>query len=332
MRTDPGTRVAAAALALLCLFTLSPLAAQERMMIQVGYGAGGGFDAVARIVAEHLPRHLPGSPDIIVENVPGAGSLVLARMVMADRNPRGTRIAMVGSALALLPVFEPDNAVFDPLAVHYLASMSSGASYCFADRRSGIETLEQLLASPHIRVGASGRQSTTYIYPAALRAALGGQFQIVIGFPGTADIDLAMERGDIHVRCGGGLDQIRDTGREDRVTVIAEMAVESQREIVGVTFALDLAPDQETRDALSLIFMSTSIHHPFIAPPATTPEAVATLRAAFRAMFDDPDFRELNARRLVPLSLRPGEEVEARIRAALAQPDHVQALARALVE
>jgi len=302
------------------------------MTIQVGYGAGGGFDAVARMLAEHLPRHLPGSPDIIVENVPGAGSLVLARMVMADRNPRGTRIATVASSLALLPVFEPGNTAFDPLAVHYLATMSSGASYCFAHRNSGIETLEQLLASPQARVGASGRQSTTYIYPAALRAALGGQFQIVVGFPGSADIDLAMERGDIHVRCGGGLDQVIDSGRADSLVVIAEMAVEPQGQIEGVTFALDLVPDEDTRAALSLVFLSSSIHHPYIAPPATSPEAVATLRAAFRALFEDPVFQEMNARRRVPFVPLTGEEVEVRIRAALALPEHVQARARALVE
>ena len=324
-------RLLAAAMACLTI-AAPPLAAQDRITIQVGFSAGGGYDAVARMIAEHLPRHLPGTPDMIVENVTGAGSLVLARMLMADTDTRGTRIATVSSALPLLPVFEPGNTTFDPLAVHYLASFSSAASYCVADRRSGIETLEQLIASPDARVGATGRQSATYSYAAALREALGGQFQIVLGFPGGADIDLAMERGDIQVRCGGGLDQLHATGRQDRFVVIGELAVEPQGEIEGPTFALDLAPDEDTRAALELVFFSTSVHHTYIAPPATSPEVVATLRAAFRAMFEDPAFLALNAERVVPFVPQSGEVVEARIREVLQTPEHIQARARELVQ
>ena len=318
-------------LALILGFVL-PASARDRVTIQVGYSAGGGHDAVARIVAEHLPRHLPGAPEVIVENVSGAGSLVLARMLMSDANARGTHIGVVGSALALAPVFDPDSRIFDPFAVHYLATLGNGASYCIAGRQSGIETLEQLLASPDARVGATGRQSSTYTYAAAVRAALGGQFQVVLGFPGSADIDLAIERGDIQARCSVSLDQLQDSGMLERVNVIAELAVEPRGEIEVPTFALDLAPDEVTRAALALVFYSNSIHYPFLVAPSTPPEHVARLRAGFEAMLADADFLSVSERRSVPFYPRSGPEVQDRIAGALSAPEEVRARARALVQ
>jgi tripartite-type tricarboxylate transporter receptor subunit TctC len=309
-----------------------PATAQDRITIQVGYGPGGGYDGVARMIAGLLPDHLPGTPDIIVENVPGAGSLALARMVMVDANRRGTRLATIASALALSPVFQPETTDFDPRAVHYIAALSNAASYCIASRASGITDLRGLLDTPGVRIGATGRSSSTYTFPAALGRALGGQFEIVVGFAGGPEIDLAMVRGDVEARCGVGLETINETGLRDDTVIVAELAVSPRNEVEGVDFALDLVTDPDLRAALALVFASSSIHHPYVMAPQTPPEHVATMRAAFAAMVASPEFAAVNAARDVPFAPTVGADLVARIEAVLDQPDHIRELARTLVE
>jgi hypothetical protein len=316
----------------LCLAFAQSALAQNRVTIQVGYGPGGGYDAAARTVAGLLPAHLPGTPDVVVENVPGAGSLALARMVMVDDNRRGTRLATIGSSLVLTPIFNPESSDFDPLSVHYIAALGNAASYCVASRESGITTFQELLTRPRLRLGASGRTSNTYTFPAALRRALGAEFEIVVGFAGSAEIDLAMARGDIEARCGTGLDTIIEAGQEDRLNVIAELAPYPRGEIEGVDFALDFVTDPDLRTALSVIFSSNSLRYPIIMAPATPPDAVATMRSAFADMVASPEFAALNATRTIPYDPIVGTALLSRIEILLDQPDHIRSLIRSLVE
>lgn len=316
---------------LLAVLAAGAAVAQDRLTIQVGFSPGGSYDSTARIVAEYLPPHLPGSPDIIVENVPGAGSLVLGRLLMVDDNGDGERFATVSSALLLTPVFEPGNEDFDPTAVHYLAAMSQAASYCVTHRQSGIETLDDLLQSSDARVGATGRSSTTYTFPAALKNALDGQFQIVVGFDGGSEINLAMERGDIEARCGISYESLLADGMLDSYNIIAELSIEPRGEIEGPAFVLDRVEDPLMRSALRLVFSSGSVHHPYLAAPSTPPETVAALRAGFEAMVSNPEFLAVNAARAVPFDPLVGDALQARIADILSQPEEIQVLARDLV-
>ncbi|MGJ8623545.1 MAG: Bug family tripartite tricarboxylate transporter substrate binding protein [Yoonia sp.] len=314
------------------LLVASPIHAQDRITLQVGYSPGGSYDRVSRLVAEHLGRHLEGTPDIIVENVPGAGSLVLGRQIMAESATDGNRIATVSSALALRPVFAPDSEDFDPTQVHYLASMSNAASYCVSHKNSGIETFAQLLSDPDATVGATGKSSTTYTFPAALRSALGGEYKIVSGFDGGTEIILAMERGEIDVRCGIGMNTLTLNDNLSRFNVIAELALQPKGEIDGPVFALDLAPDAMTREALALALASSEVHFPIVAPPAADPEVVAALRDAFRALMTDEAFIAASEAGNLYTRITPGDEVEAMIAGFLAASPEVRAMARAFVE
>lgn len=329
------TRIAGLfSLALAALATAVPAAAGDapsRITIEVGYGPGGGYDASARLVAEHLGRFLPGNPAVIVTNEPGAGSLRLAKLVTQSGATDGSELAMVSSALALNPVFDPDNRDFDPLQVHYIASVVNLPSYCITPVGSGIETLDQLLHSD-AKVGASGKVSSTYTYTAALRAALGGSFQIVTGFKGAAEIELAMERGEIQAECSVGPRMLLEGGALSRYRVLAELAPRPRGTIPGVPFLLDRVGDPETRAALALVFGSGAIHHPFLVAPGTPPETVERLRAAFLAMAADPAFRADAEARGLLIDVTGGAEVEATIRGFLAEPEAVRARARALVE
>ena len=311
--------------------TFSAFAKAETLTIQVGYGSGGSYDEAARLVADHIARHLPGTTEVIVENVPGAGSVKLAKMVMASDVTDGSKIASVSSALALLPVFDPESTDFDPTKVHYLISMTNSASYCITPKASGIDSLDSFLTQD-FKVGATGKDSTTYTYPAAIRNALGARFEIVTGFESAAEIDLAMERGEIGARCGIGLTTLSKGDMMDRFNVIVELSPKRQNEIAGVPFLLDRAPDEATREALALVLSSGSVHLPLIAPPATSDEALAKLRAAFDALAADPDLAAAAERQGFELRITSGPQVEDMIDGFLSADPTVKEAARALVQ
>jgi tripartite-type tricarboxylate transporter receptor subunit TctC len=310
---------------------LPVLAQAETLTIQVGYGSGGSYDEAARLIADHISRHLPGTTEVVVENVPGAGSVKLAKMVMASEVTDGSQIATVSSALALLPIFDPESTDFDPTKVHYLVSMTNSASYCITPNAAGIDSLDAFLTQD-FKVGATGKDSTTYTYPAAIKNALGAKFEIVTGFESAAEIDLAMERGEIGARCGIGLTTLSKGDMMERYNVVAELAPTPKNELPDVEFLLDRAPDEPTRKALELVMSSGTVHLPFIAPPATSDEALARLRAAFEGLAADPEFAAAAERQGFELIMTSGAEVETMIDGFLASDPKVQEAARVLVQ
>lgn len=318
-------------IAIVGAFALPSAATAEQIEIRVGYGPGGSYDEAARIVADHLGRHLPGNPSFVVENVPGAGSMKLARMMMESTVVDGTQIATVSSALALVPVFDPSNEFFDPRKVHYLASMTNTASYCITPKGAGIDTLDAFLTT-EFKVGATGPDSTTYIYPAAIKNALQARYQVVTGFASAAEVDLAMERGELQARCGIGITTLFTGDMMERYNVIAELSADQKQEIEGVPFLLDRVTDPEVHAALSLVFSSGNVHIPFIAPPGTPDDIVASLRAAFAALKTDPEFIADAERRKFAQVITDGATVEAMIAGYLSSDPEVQARARALVQ
>lgn len=305
--------------------------AQDQVTIRVGYSPGGSYDMIARLVADKLGSKLPGNPSVVVSNEPGAGSKKLAKLFQAAGATDGSELAVISSALALSPIFDPESTDFDPTKVHYIAALNNEGSYCITSKSSGITTVQQLLTS-EFKVGATGKDSTTYIFPAAIKKAFGAKFDIVVGFEGAAEIDLAMERGDLQARCGIGRTTLYQGDMMSRVNIVMEMAEAPTHDFEGVDFVLEHVTDPEIAAALRLVFSSNAIHQPFVVPPGTPPELVEMLRAAFVDMIADPTFASEAAARGIYYSLTPGAEVEAKIAANIAQPESVKALARSFAE
>lgn len=304
----------------------------SEVVIQVGYSAGGTYDATARVVADHLPAHLPGNPTTVVQNLPGAGSLKLARLFAQTAPTDGSTLAVIGNSLALTPVFEPDTAGFAPDQVRYVGTMSNEASYCYTVKSSGITTFDQLLADPQAKVGATGKSSSTYIYAAALKRLFEGQFQIVVGFEGGAEIDLALERGDIQARCGATMSGLVRGGLIERVNVLAELSADTAKATGQGEFLIDRLTDPAKRAAFALILAPAAIHHPFVVPAATPEPVLTELRAAFAALATDPAFLADAKAWDLTIEYTPGDQVEARIAELLAAPPEVKALARDLAQ
>ena len=256
----------------------------KTITIKVGYGPGGGYDQTSRLIARHLGRFLPGNPDIAVQNVPGGGSLKLTKMVLGSEPADGSVIASVSEAMSYAPVLDPQNANFDPLALQWIGSLVNEPAYCMTAKSSGIDTMDKFLQSDFL-IGATGKSSVTYIFAALVKNGLKAKFKIVTGFEGTADIQLAMERGEIAGMCG--VSSYNISGNRDTLDLIGTFG---SGIVVGKERFTAKIEDAKVREAAELIETALHFHHPLVVPPGTPKETVEALRKGYMEMITDPAF------------------------------------------
>jgi tripartite-type tricarboxylate transporter receptor subunit TctC len=295
-----------------------------RMLI--GYGPGGGYDLYARLVAEFLPRHLPGNPSIVPENMPGAGSLVAAKY-MAEVAPKDGTV--LGSLAQTLPL---DSAVGSAAKVnmanfHYIGRVTTNIDVGAALAAVGIKSIEDV-RNKQYTVGASGGGSTTEIYPLALNAFGGTKFKLVRGYKGTNDILLAMDRGEVDIIGAYGLPgmTISRPGWLDKgeASLIYQVALERNHLIPNVPTLPKLATSDEGKLVLRAISGTAEIGRSIVTGPDGPPERLAALRAAFADMLKDPDFIAACDQRHFMVDAGSGEEMDAIVRETFQLPDTVR--------
>ena len=295
-----------------------------RMLI--GYGPGGGYDLYARLVAEFLPRHLPGNPSIVPENMPGAGSLVAAKY-MAEVAPKDGTV--LGSLAQTLPL---DSAVGSAAKVnmanfHYIGRVTTNIDVGAALAAVGIKSIEDV-RNKQYTVGASGGGSTTEIYPLALNAFGGTKFKLVRGYKGTNDILLAMDRGEVDIIGAYGLPgmTISRPGWLDKgeASLTYQVALERNHLIPNVPTLPELATSDEGKLVLRAISGTAEIGRSIVTGPDGPPERLAALRAAFADMLKDPDFIAACDQRHFMVDAGSGEEMDAIVRETFQLPDTVR--------
>jgi tripartite-type tricarboxylate transporter receptor subunit TctC len=300
-----------------------------RMLI--GYGPGGGYDLYARLVAEFLPRHLPGNPTMLPENMPGAGSFVAAKY-MAEVAPKdGTVLGSLAQTLAL------DSAVGGPAKVnaanfHYIGRVTTNIDTGVALPASGITSFEDVrkdVRKKEYSVGASGGGSTTVLYPVALNAYAGARFKIVRGYKGTTEILLAMERGEVDITGAYGLPGmlVSHPGWIDKgeAAIIYQAALKRHRLLPNAPALPELAASDEGRVILRAIAGTAEIGRSVIAGPDVPADRLAALRTAFADMLKDADFLAACDQRHFMVDAGTGEEMDAITRETLALSPEVRA-------
>ena len=208
-------------------------------------GEGGGYSSYARAFAPFLTRHLPGHPAMVVQSMPGAGG-IRAMLHLASIAPRdGSTIAMVHAGVPFAPLFSLRGATFDPRAMNWLGGLSRAAGVCIAWAGSGIATWDDLRAKEFI-VGSSGVGSQMETYPAMLNKLYGTKIKIVTGYKGGNDVYLAMERGEVHGRCGSAISSVELSRpgwvRDGKVTVPILFDTQRSPALPGVPSVMELAP------------------------------------------------------------------------------------------
>jgi len=288
-----------------------------RMLI--GYGPGGGYDIYARLVAQFLPRHLPGHPTIVPQNMAGAGSLLAARYVYNAAPKDGTVLASLAQTLALDSLTVP-NAGIDVAKMPYVGRVATNIDLGVALVKSGLKSFDDVRARQY-SVGASGGGSTTVLFPSALAAYAGAKFRLVRGYSGTSEILLAVERGEVDIVGAYGLPGILvshpDWLHGGEAVFLYQAALKRDRLLPNVPTLPELALNDEGRLVLRAAASTAEIGRSIITSPGVPQDRLAALRAAFRAMLDDPGFLAECAKRQAMVAGAGGEEMDALVRETL---------------
>lgn len=295
----------------------------------IGYGVGGGYDLFARTISRNMARHIPGNPTIIPVNMPGASSMVLANF-LAKRAPRdGTAFGAVNSALPFEPLFNgsESKAQFSGPDLVMLGNAVSAASFLFSWHTTGIKTIDDLRQKPLV-IGAPSRSGDTYLLPLAMKNILGlDKLKIITGYPGTREIALAIEQGELSGRVWDmdGIKAARPQWLTDRlINIIAQLAPKKMPEVpADVPLVKDYVSSDDDKKALDVIFLSTVLARPYIATPDTPAERLAALRAAFMATMKDPEFLAETERLGLNIAPTSGAAMEQIVRDAYSLPETI---------
>jgi len=288
----------------------------------IGFGPGGGYDLWARVVARHIGAHLPGNPTVVPQNLEGAGSYRAASFIYNVAPKDGTAIALIARDATLGPLTGAPGAQFDATKLSYLGTPAIETNICMAYHTAQVKTVHDL-TEKELVVGDTGPGTGTRSYPKALNAILGMKFKIVGGYQSSADVFLAMERGEVQGICES-LDSVKIRRPEwipsGGVSILFQGGIAPNPELKDVPFVVDLAQKAEDKQAIEFLYAGQGVGRPFIAPPNMAPERLKMLRDAFDATMSDPEFRAEAKHYKLTLDPEDGEHLEALIRKTYATP------------
>src|SRR5438093_3208222 len=297
----------------------------KTLRMLIGYGPGGGYDIYGRLVAEFLPRHLPGNPTIIAQNMPGAGSFVAAKYIYDVAPKDGTVLGSLAQTLALDSMTNT-SAKLDVGKMPYIGRVVTNIDTGVALPKSDIRSFEDVRAKQYA-VGASGGGSTTVLFPTALNAYAGAKFKLVRGYSGTTDILLAMERGEVDIVGAYGLPGllVSHPGWVSRVeaTVLFQASLKRHHLLGDVPTLPEPTFSEYGCDVLRAAASTGEIGRSILTTPGVPPERLHALRTAFRAVLEDPDFLAACEMRKLMVDGAPGEEIDAIVRETLRLPQPV---------
>jgi tripartite-type tricarboxylate transporter receptor subunit TctC len=289
----------------------------KRISIIVGSSAGGGFDAYGRAIARHLGNNIPGNPTIIVQNMPGAGSLAALRAVDGTQPKDGTVIVAFNSALILQQIAEPSTVNLDFRRYSWVGIASPIFGVCFGYGPKAVTTWDELMKRQTFFLGGSGKGTISYVNGAILRSVFGAPVKQVLGFPGTAEQHLAIERGELDGDCSDYSSIPRDWLTANKARPFVRFTKEKSEDMPdSIPFAGDFATTDEQKDLFALLTIASDLGRPFLMSRDVPADRVAIIRKGFDATMKDPAFvAEMKKSQLVvhPISGEEAEKIVSKI-------------------
>src|SRR5713226_4912477 len=248
--------------------------AGKQIKLLIGYSPTGyGYDTYGRLLARHLGKYLPGNPAIVPQNKPGAGSLNLTNYLFNAAPRDGTEIAVVGRGVALDPLLNGNasKAMFDATKFAWLGSMNNEISGFYIRQPGPAASLKEILAGAPLQVGATGAGGDQQVFAATLNALLGTKLKAIGGYPGTNEILLAVQRGELDGIVGyswgvarSGNKDLLDSGK---LRIVLQLALAKHKELPTVPLVTEFVTNADDRQVLELIFSRQSMGRPLVAPP-----------------------------------------------------------------
>jgi tripartite-type tricarboxylate transporter receptor subunit TctC len=307
----------------------------KQITLIIGGGPGDGYDTHARLLARHMNRHIPGEPQIVPQNMPGAGSLQAVNTIYNVSPKDGTAIGTAQRFITIMPMLGMDGVRFDANRLTYIGSTGKETTLCLAWRGTGFDSIDDLKRREML-IGTMGRGTELTNFSQTLSKTLGVKLKVISGYGSSAQINLAIERGELNGRCGISYDSLRLTRQEwldDRKIVpLLQIGLSRVPELGDTPFLLDLIDDGAERAAVELLLAPSEASRPFFAPPALPADRTAALRAAFDATMTDAAFQADANKTRLEITPAGGAEIQALVdRITHASPEAI-ARARALAQ
>jgi tripartite-type tricarboxylate transporter receptor subunit TctC len=307
-----------------------PYFAHRTITISIGYTAGGSYDLYGRLVARHIGRHIAGNPTVVVQNMPGAGSLKAANYIYEVASRDGTALGVVVESIALEQALSNPAAQYDAAKLTYVGRVATSNNIFMQWHTSKVQSIEDSRKTESSLAG-TGPGSIADTVPRLLNVLHGTKFKLVTGYAASTEAMLAMERGEVEGSSSSWAAVSvakKDWLRDKKIRIILQTAPERARDLPDAPALPELATTEEDRQVYQLYASGSAIGRTVIAPPDLPPDRIATLRGAFDAMVKDPLFIAELQKLNVELEPLPGDQVQALIVRTLNVPNAVRERAK----
>lgn len=304
-----------------CSLTVAPASADavgdfykgKTITLTISVGEGDGMDKAARIIAQHWAQHIPGNPNIVPKNMPGAGGLRATNFLYSQAAKDGTAIGAIIPAFVMQQILGGAAVDYDSAKFQWIGSSNTSNSMIYVWHTTGVTTLAGAMTKGLV-MGGTGAGSNSVHYPAILNHILGTKFKVVMGYRGSPDINLAVERGEVQGRAGETFNTLLinnpDWVKDKKVNILAQIGEAKESGFESVPLLTDFAKDSISRDVLGLFSAEVALGRPYLAPPGVPEDRVAALRASFEATMRDPAMLADAQRLRLDLVPTSGERLE----------------------
>jgi tripartite-type tricarboxylate transporter receptor subunit TctC len=301
----------------------------KTISLLIGFSVGGGYDLYARHLARHIGKHIPGNPTVIPQNMAGAGSLRAASFLYSAAPKDGSVFGTFARTTGINPLLE-SGANFDGTKFTWLGSVTDDVSTCITWSTSPVKTWQDFLTKP-VTLGGQGPSSEPDIFARLFKNVFGAPIKLVAGYPGTTEITLAMERGEVDGLCGLSWSTIKTRHaawfHDKKINVLIQSAFRKEPELGDVPLVMDMTKDPEKLQILKLILAAQQMARPFAAPPGIPADRKSALIAAFDATMKDPDFLANASRLSIDVSPVPARDLDTLLAEVYATPKEIIAKA-----
>ena len=299
----------------------------KTVTIVVSTSSGGGYDALARALARHIGRLIPGNPTVVVRNMPGAGGITAVNWLYNTAEKDGTTVGLVQNGTPLEPLFGTKAARYDATKFNWLGTPSYEVSMVLVWNTVPVNTVDDLRKT-ETTMGASGANSTPAFYTRLFNATLGTRMKLINGYPGQNDAFLAMERGELDGYPSVFYSALTSTRpawlKEKKAKAIVQYGPQRLKELPAVPFATDLLTSEDDKLLMQAASAPQALGRPLLLPPDVAADRVSAMRKALADTFTDAQFKaDAEKIGLIVNAPQTGQQLQEVIARAHASPARV---------
>ena len=298
----------------------------KKINLIIGSSAGGGYDVYARLISRYFSKHMPGNPQVVASNMPGAGSNAAAAYLAASAPKDGTVMAALYMGAVVEPLFYgKKRATHDPSQFQYIGNANTDHNVCLTMAGAPLKSMGEA-TSKELVLGASAPGGATYDYPAFEKELLGFKIKIVSGYPGSREVNLAVEKGEVHGVCGqswGGVAaQYEPLVKSGAIRILAQESNTGHATLnaLGIPLMRDFATSDYQRQVLNVFYGQSSFSRPYAVAKEVPADRVAALRKAFIDTMRDPELAAEAKKMRLDIEATAGEELQAKLHELYSAP------------